>query len=459
MTETLIQDQTAIAQREQLVLSSVLFDLESKEWAVYTGMNTDIFQDPIVSRIMRAFNGVSEDGTMPTETLIIDQLCGGDTKGREKWKLFFQRLRAEVPPEPKEVLEKHLDVLRDANMIKKYGRIAEDVLAIVNSHNPFEANEEKNKIKNYIENAFFQLDEESVGVVKQMTLSEGIQYTIKNMKESLTSTNNENVTSGYSDLDIALDGGFKKGTFAMVAGRPGMGKTVWMLNSAVEAAKKGAKVLFISIEMSLLQCFQRLISKLADLSSKKIQQPENMLPSDWNKLQAAAQEILEMNGDNFWVQEITEITVPQLERIIKHYKKKHDIDAVYIDYAQIMLTKDGDEPKEASDFAQISGGLRRASKNQNVAIVVGSQLNREVEKRVDKKPIMADIRNSGAFEQDAARIIGLYRDEVYNENSEKPNILELIFLKNRFGENGISLEYNYDLEKQAILTQAEPTAA
>jgi replicative DNA helicase len=124
-----------------------------------------------------------------------------------------------------------------------------------------------------------------------------------------------------------------------------------------------------------------------------------------------------------------------------------------------MLTKEGDEPKESSDFAQISGGLRRASKNQNVAIIVGSQLNRDVEKRNDKKPIMADIRNSGAFEQDAARIIGLYRDEVYNEISEKPNVLELIFLKNRFGKNGISLEYNYDLEKQAILAQGITSTA
>lgn len=459
MTEVTMAEQTALAQREQLVLSSVLFDAESKEWAVYTGMNTDIFEEPIVSRIIKAFNGVSEDGTMPTETLIIDQLCGSDTKGRDRWKLFFERLKSEVPPESKEALEKHLDVLRDANMVKKYGRIAEDVLSLVNSHNPFEANEEKNKIKNYIENAFFQLDEESTGVIKQMTLSQGIQYTIKSMKESLTSSNNENVTSGYEDLDKALDGGFKKGTFAMAAGRPGMGKTVWMLNSAIEAAKRGAKVLFISIEMSLLQCFQRLISKLADLSSNLIQQPEGMEPSDWVKLQTAAQEILKMNGDNFWVQEITEITVPQLERIIKHYKKKHDIDSVYIDYAQIMLTKDGDEPKEASDFAQISGGLRRACKNQNVAIIVGSQLNRDSEKRVDKKPMMADIRNSGAFEQDAARIIGLYRDEVYNEESEKPNILELIFLKNRFGKNGITLEYNYDLEKQAIFSQGESISA
>lgn len=445
---------TVLAHREYIVASSILFDKETKEWAVYKGMNPDYFQDEFIKELMKAFNAVSEDGTPPSQVLLLDQLAGKEKDKRQQWEHFITKLQVEVPPEPKEVLEKHLNILQDAYQVKRYGDVAKEVLSLVHTHNPFEAAEEKARIKHYVENAFFEIDDDNTAESKQMTLAEGINYTIKSMREALTNDTSENVTSGYESLDEALDGGFKKGTFAMIAARPGMGKTVWMLNSAVEAAKSGQKVLFISIEMSLLQCFQRLLAKLADLSGKKIQRPEEMEPADWKKLQEAAKEIIEMHEDNFWVQEITEITVPQLERLIKYYKKKFNIDAVYVDYAQIMLTKEGNEPKEASDFAQISGGLRRAAKNQNVAIIVGSQLNREVEKRNDKKPIMADIRNSGAFEQDAAYIIGLYRDEVYNENSEKPNILELIFMKNRFGKNNISLDFNYDLEKQAILQEA-----
>ena len=447
---------TVLAHREHLILSSILFDKETKDWAVYKGMNPDIFQVPNVKKIIEAFNAVSEDGTPPTIQLLLDQLGGLDKQKQDEWAVILESLQKEVSPEPKEVLEKHLDVLRDAHSVRQYGAIAKEVLAKVHTHNPFEASEERAKIKHYIENAFFDVDDDNnTSETKQMSLAEGINYTIKAMKDALTSDTSENVTSGYDDLDEALDGGFKKGTFALIAARPGMGKTVWMLNSAVEAAKAGQKVLFISIEMNLLQCFQRLLAKLADLSGKKIQRPEEMQPNDWKKLQEAAKEIIEMHEDNFWVQEVSDITVPQLERMIKYYKKKFDIDAVYVDYAQIILTKEGNEPKESSDFAQISGGLRRAAKNQEVAMIVGSQLNREVEKRNDKKPIMADIRNSGAFEQDAAYIIGLYRDEVYNgEASEKPNILELIFMKNRFGKNNISLEFNYDLEKQAILQEA-----
>lgn len=448
-----------LSQREQLVLSSILFDKDCRDWAVYNGINEDLFEDKSVKRMVKAFVAVSEYGDVPTDSLLLDQLAGKDEKNREHWFKFLNMLKQEVPPENKDALEKHVAILKDSYVMRKYGVIARRVLNYADTYDPFKMDDEKHKIKNFIESAFFELDEENVEEVKQMDMSEGIQYTIQNMKESLTNDNSETVPTGYLDLDNALDGGFKKGTFTIIAARPGMGKTVWMLNSAVESAKVGSKVLFVSIEMTLLQCFQRLIAKLANISGKKIQRPEFITPKEWDKLYVSAKEIIKLFDDKFWIHEITEITIPQLERIIKHYKKKHAVDAVYVDYAQIMLTKDGNEPKEASDFAQISGGLRRAAKNHNVAIIVGSQLNREVEKRNDKKPIMADIRNSGAFEQDAAYIFGLYRDEQYNEDSEKPNVLEFIFLKNRFGKNGITIDFNYDLEKQSILSQADPEAS
>jgi replicative DNA helicase len=231
-----------------------------------------------------------------------------------------------------------------------------------------------------------------------------------------------------------------------------MGKTVWMLNSAIETAKTGSKVLFISIEMNLYQCFQRILSKVSNVSAQKIQQPKQMTPKEWKMIEEAGNEISDIYEEKFWIEEVTELTPPQLERKIKHYKKVHDIDIVYVDYAQIMLTKEGNEPKDQADFAQISGALRRVAKAQNVAVVVGSQLSRDVEKRPDKRPVMADIRNSGAFEQDAAQVVGLYRDAVYNPETEKPNVLEFIVLKNRFGKGSVTIEFNYDLDKQAIFS-------
>lgn len=444
-------DQTLLMDRELIILSSIFKDEECKEWFANNEVNPNLFRNPQSQVLMKGFNAVSEDGTVPTKILLLDQVCGADEKHREKFGEFIDALSQSEISEPLEAIKKHLAFLRSSYKISDLQDGLKSLIEKMNLHNPVEADSELDRFKNDLENMIYEINEDT-DEVKQMTLAEGLRLVQKSMKESLTSDTSENVSSGYKDLDVALDGGMKKGTFCMIAARPGMGKTVWMLNSAYESSKLGNKVLFISIEMSLLQCFQRLVSKIADISGSKIQQPEKMLDDDWVRLQESCLEIVSKSEQNLFVQEITEITVPQLERIIKYYKKKYDIDAVYVDYAQIMLTKDGQEPSDSSDFAQISGGLRRAAKNQNVAIVVGSQLNRNVESRTDKKPIMADIRNSGAFEQDAARIIALYRDEVYNgEDSLKPNILELIFLKNRFGKNNITLEYNYDLEKQNIL--------
>ncbi|QST02971.1 AAA family ATPase (plasmid) [Pontibacillus sp. ALD_SL1] len=449
-----------LEKRESLVLSSILFDKECCERASRNGLNLHVFHDPVLRKVASAFNGVTEDGTFPTKTLLLDQLCGSDKEKRHKWSKFFQELKKETPPEPLEALEKHLDVLRDGFSVRQYESIATTVLNKVKSYDPYDPKRTKTDIQHYIENAFFELEEISPTTDKNASLKDGIRLAIQNMKEKLETINNESVSLGYDDLDAALDGGIKKGTFAIAAARPGMGKTIWMLNISIEAAKKGSKVLFVSIEMSLLQCFQRLLSKVSGVSGKRIQQPKEMSREEWSALEKAATSIAETKEDRLWIEERTEITVPQLERLIRHYKKKHNIDAVFVDYAQIMLTKEGNEPSEEKDYSQISGGLRRAAKNQYVAIVVGSQLSRDVEKRQDHRPIMADIRNSGAFEQDAAYVFGLYRDEHYNkETTEKPGILEIIFLKNRFGTNGITLEHRYDLDKQTIYTQSDKMVA
>lgn len=443
--------------REELVVSSMLYDPECRKHFTIKPMNPDLFLDAKTKRLVRAFNDVSMFGTEPTESLIIDQLSPKDDEQRKRTLDYMRKIKEENEPETLEAIEIHIKILKKRYQNALYRQMGSKIIEMSAKENIVDIYE-KNLIEQYVENMLFHLgqvakdDDESK---KSYTLTEGIQYTINNMNESLDNESNEAVTTGYRILDEALEGGWKKGNFALIAARPGMGKTVWMLNSAVEAAKRGVKTLFISIEMPAIQLFQRVLAKLADTTMGKIQRPENMNQKDWDKISKAAKEVVEMYGDNFFVEEITEVTVPQLERIVKHYVKTQGVEAVFVDYAQIMLKRNGEEPKDSSDFDEISGGLRRIAKKLNVAMVVGSQLNRKVEERDDKRPVMSDIRNSGAFEQDAGVIIALYRDEAYNkEDSEKPNIIELIFLKNRFGANGITLDFNYDLSKQKIMTEA-----
>lgn len=444
-----------IIEKERIVVSSILFNKECREYATHEGVNEDYFQPKSTLRkIIQAFNAISIDGTEPTESLIIDHLIPNSKEKRSKVALYLKQLKDESPPESLEALHIHLRILKNLFTKNKHTNLAKEILDLASKKTIKDLSYDEDDIGNLIEGSLFDMADENAKEGEQlMDIIEGYHYTVQHMREKMASKENDTVTSGYSDLDRILSGGFRKGTFSLIAARPGMGKTVWMLNSAVESAKAGSKVLFISIEMNLLQCFQRILSKISTVEGGKLQQPDTMNHDDWKKLEEAGKNIIDLYEETFWIKEITALTVSHLERMIKQYKKRFGIDIVYIDYAQIMLTKTGEEPKDPSDFAEISGALRRVSKSQNVAVVVGSQLNRKAEERNDKRPIMADIRNSGAFEQDAAQIIALYRDDHYNpKDSEKPNIIELIFLKNRFGKAAVNLDYFYDLSRQSILT-------
>jgi replicative DNA helicase len=444
-----------ITQKEMIIISSILYDKDSNEYARYTKIPEQIFEDKLTKRVLTVFNGLSDSGIEPTYSILLDQIAPRGGKSKQQFDLLLKQLKIDFPPEGKEAIQIHLQSIKKAYKLSQYEDIFKDAMKIIEKQKETPLAIDIERVEKFIEKSLYDL-EDQIGEeeTKVMNLQEGFEYLLQKMKEAMTAKEEESVTSGYAELDSVLSGGFKKGTFSMIAARPGMGKTVVMLNMAIEAAKQGKRVLFLSLEMNLLQCFQRILAKLADVSGKKIQQPNFMNPQDWEKMNKAGKDITDLYEETFWIEEIVNLTVPQMEKKVKLYKKKHNIDIVYVDYAQIMLTKEGKEPNEQSDFAQISGALRRASKSQNVAIVVGSQLNRKVEERPNKRPMMSDIRNSGAFEQDAGVIIGLYRDAVYNEETDTPNILEMIFVKNRFGKaNGI-LKFDYDLDKQGIYSQA-----
>jgi len=444
-----------ITKKEMTIISSILYDKETGDYARYTKIPDEIFNDKLTKHVLTSFNALSESGIEPTYSILLDQLAPRGGKSKQQFDMLLKQLKIDFPPEGKEAVQVHLQTIKKSYKLEQYEGIFERAMNIISKQKQTPLAIDLSQVERYIEKSLYDL-EDQIGEeeAKTMNLKEGYEYLLQKMKEAMTAKEEESVTSGYPELDSVLSGGFKKGTFSMIAARPGMGKTVIMLNMAIEAAKQGKRVLFLSLEMNLLQCFQRILSKLADISGKKIQQPKFMNSEDWTKLEKAGKDIEDLYEETFWIEEIVNLTVPQMEKKVKLYKKKYNVDIVYVDYAQIMLTKEGKEPNEQSDFAQISGALRRASKSQNVAIVVGSQLNRKVEERPNKRPMMSDIRNSGAFEQDAGVIIGLYRDAVYNEDTDTPNVLEMIFVKNRFGKaNGI-LKFDYDLDKQSIYSQA-----
>lgn len=440
---------------ERAIVTSILFDERVKEYAIENEINERFIQSKGYKRVLKTFNKLA-NGSVPITLSVIKQQIYSELKNeteQEHWENWFQTLNNEHI-ESVETLVTYIEILKKSYKVKRYSEFCDNLENLVKTEKISPLSSDFGDMEKKIDHYYSQIMEEFTDKTKKsMDFSEGFQYTIEKMKEAKESNVKEYVSTGYDELDKIYNGGLLKGTYSIIAARPAMGKTVTMLNQAVEGAKRGERTLFISIEMNLLQCFQRLIAKLADIDSGKLQLPELMTEEDWAKLRAAGKKLFSVFHKKFWIIEVTELSVNQLRRIIQEYKKKYDIDIAYVDYAQIMSTEQGGKPDTEGDYAGISEGLRKVSKSENVHISVGSQLNRKVEDRSDKRPLMSDLRNSGAFEQDAAYISGLYRDEVYNENSEKANILEYIILKHRFGDSNKAVEFAYNIKKQSIFSK------
>lgn len=432
---------------EKKVVASILHVPEIKQYALENNIDYRFF--PTYEKIMKMFNSLANGTVEPTVPLLVAQL--NLTHEREKDMLLKMLAGLKEYSVELEEVKVYLQMLKKQYKIRRYHEFAIDLQRMVEQEKINPLDSDFDEFDKEVDFRFSKLLEEySKSDRIDMSPSQGYELVADDMNESLHSESRQVVSTGYEEVDKIYNGGNLKGTYSILAARPAMGKTVFMLNEAIESAKAGTKCVFVSIEMNQIQCFQRIIAKIARIDSGKLQQPKEMLPEDWTKLRQAATDIVNLLEGKFWVVEVTELNNQRLRRIIQEYKKKHQIDSVYVDYVQIMSTDKGLKPELESDYANISEGLRKVAKAENVSITVGSQLSRDIEKRDDKRPKMSDLRNSGAFEQDAARVIGLYRDEYYNVDTEEPGVLEYIILKNRFGSSNTSIKFKYNIEQQDI---------
>lgn len=434
---------------ENKVVASIIYDEGVRQYAMDEEIDTRIFYIPLNEKIMRAFSSLRNAQREPNVELII---ASQEPKGNEEeaWRKYFEEMKNQVV-DLNTVLT-YIEMLKKQYKIKRYEEFADKLKDIVHSEKISPIAADFDEMDKEIDYEFAALLEEyRQNDRKDVNMAQGIELVLENLNDSLHSDNKEMSSTGYEEVDNLYNGGHLKGTYSIYAGRPGAGKTVLMINEAVEAALEGQQTLFISIEMNSIQCFQRIVAKLAGIDGGKLQNPQEMTTEDWKKLKKASQDVVKLFDNKFWIIEVTEMNNPRLRRIIQDYKKKHGIDAVYLDYIQIMSTEKGEKPEFESDYGAISEGLRKTSKGENIALVVGSQLSRDVEKRDDKRPKLSDLRNSGTLEQDAARVVGIYRDEYYNKETEEPGVMEYIVLKNRFGATK-TIKLKYDAPRQNILS-------
>lgn len=237
--------------------------------------------------------------------------------------------------------------------------------------------------------------------------------------------------TGFADLDLRTSG-LQPSDFILIAARPSMGKTAFVLTIAdyVAVRKKQALAIF-SLEMSAAQLVNRMLAMESRIDAMALRTGD-LSDQDWDNLEEGA-ELL--GNTDLIIDDTPGISVQELRTKCRKYKLEHDIQLIIIDYIQLMSagSKNDNRQQEVSD---ISRGLKSLARELNVPIIVLSQLNRAVETRADHRPMLADIRESGAIEQDADVIMFLYRDDYYNPDSEEKNVAEVIIAKQRNGPTG-----------------------
>ena len=239
------------------------------------------------------------------------------------------------------------------------------------------------------------------------------------------------VSTGFEDLDRKT-AGLQQGDLVIVAGRPSMGKTSFSMNLVEEAAIKAKlPVIVFSMEMPAEQLVMRLLSSLGQIDQQKVRTGK-LEQEDWPRLTSA---LAMLNDTNVFIVDDAALTPTELRARCRRLKREHGLGLVVIDYLQLMHVP-GTRENRATEISEISRSLKALAKELMVPVVACSQLNRSLEQRQDKRPVMSDLRESGAIEQDADLILFIYRDEVYNEESKDKGKAEIIIGKQRNGPIG-----------------------
>ena len=241
------------------------------------------------------------------------------------------------------------------------------------------------------------------------------------------------LSSGFTDLDYKT-AGFHNSDLVLIAARPAMGKTAFVLNIAEYMAFRSNKcVAIFSLEMSKEQLVNRLLSMESHVDSQHIR-TGNMTEMDWENLIESAGVV---GRSRLIIDDTPGITIQELRSKCRKYKMEHGLDIIMIDYLQLMSGSGGKSSESRQqEISEISRSLKALARELDVPVIALSQLSRAVESRPDHRPMLSDLRESGAIEQDADMVMFIYRDDYYNKDTEKKGISEIIIAKQRSGPIG-----------------------
>ncbi|MFA9423413.1 MAG: replicative DNA helicase [Sedimentibacter sp.] len=324
-------------------------------------------------------------------------------------------------------VEAYCNIIREKSTLRKLISASNEII-----EKGFKESDDVQKVIELAESRIFAISQNrsinSFAEIKDvlMEVFNQLEERAKN-KGSLTG-----LTTGYSDLD-RMTSGLQRSDLILLAARPSMGKTALALNIAMNTVKTGASVALFSLEMSKEQYVQRIISMESMVESTKLRSG-NLDDDDWTRLISVMSAIANYK---VFIDDTASVSLFEVMSKCRRLKMEKGLDLIIIDYLQLMSYggKGGDNRQQ--EISNISRGLKAMARELDCPVVALSQLSRAPELRNDHRPIMSDLRESGAIEQDADVVIMLYRDEYYyKEESEKKGITDVIITKQRNGPVG-----------------------
>ncbi len=326
-------------------------------------------------------------------------------------------------------------IVRDHAILRSLLQGCNEIRQIVFAHQ----NSSVNDVLSRAQQVMFDLGREYDNNPDLIHIRDASTAAFKRIEELHEDPNKSSITgipTGFADLD-ELTSGFQRSDLVIIAGRPSMGKTALAMNIAEHAAvKKGLNVIIFSLEMPAIQLSMRSLSSLSSIDSKIIREGDmgegEEGRDNWKRL-AHALNLLQ--NASIYIDATPGISPLQISAVSRRMAREHKLDMIVVDYLQLLQIKD-DQSNRATELAKITRELKFLAKELDVPVIALSQLNREVEGRPNKRPMMADLRESGAIEQDADLILFVYREEMYKPDTTEHGVAEIIISKHRNGDTG-----------------------
>ena len=341
-------------------------------------------------------------------------------------------------PTAANVLE-YAKIVKEKSTLRKLGDVGTKIVELA-----YEGYEEVDNILDKAEGLIFKIsenaDSKDLVSLKDVIADEFVRLEKVYQNKGIAT----GISSGYSDFD-QMTSGFHESDLVILAARPAMGKTAFALNIALNAAMKSNKaVLLFSLEMSSSQLLQRLLAIEAGIGLQKIRNGF-LDPDDWGKLGLAS---MKLSNSEINIADLPNVNVLEIRAIARRLKAAGKLDMIIIDYLQLIRGSSSKGDNRQQEISEISRALKGIARELDVPVIALSQLSRAPEMRADRRPMLSDLRESGAIEQDADMVIFLYRDDYYNEESEDKGITEVIIGKQRNGPVGtVKLRYFHEYTK------------